>query len=218
MINIADLYKLQHQVLKPLSPRQEYALIHLMVEPNVETDVTALMAVVLKDFPFTFRLYNAFVEHNKYNNVIPFIVPVTNSEVLTEEIFCLSDHSLIIAPELRLLLDEAMSRVESMRETADELRFCIGREPLVLGWFVDCLLDAYGSGIMPMFVRPTKEQQVMREDKLLSFDLLRDNNLFTGTLDFTKAGAPSERAKQICKEFISRLQTRKNVSRSIQTA
>lgn len=204
-INITALYKMQFQMLKPLSPRQEYALIVLLVDGLKDGDVAALAEVVIRDYPHVSRLYDAFAAANQYENAVPFIVPVLNSEEVTEEIFCLRDHALVVAPDLRELLDQAIARVDHMRETPDELRFCEGSKPIHIGWFVDCMLDAYNCGVLPIIVRPTKEQQVMRNERLLSFEMLRDNNMFSGNFDFTKALQPSDRARVIAQQLLVRL-------------
>lgn len=204
-INITALYKMQFQMLKPLSPRQEYALVVLLVDGLKDGDVAALAEVVIRDYPHVSRLYDAFAEANQYENAVPFIVPVLNSEEVTEEIFCLRDHALVVAPDLRELLDQAIARVDRMRETPDELRFCGGSKPIHIGWFVDCMLDAYNCGVLPIIVRPTKEQQVMRNERLLSFEMLRDNNMFSGNFDFTKALQPSDRARVIAQQLLVRL-------------
>lgn len=212
-INIAALYKMQFQLLKPLSPRQEYALVVLLSDQIGEGDVAALAEVIVRDYPHVARLYDAFAAANQYENAVPFIVPVLNSEEVTEEIFCIRDHALVVAPALRVLLSQALSQVVKMRETADELLFREGAElnlleehvPSLLGQFVDCMLDAYNCGVLPMVVRPSKEQQAMRNDRLLSFDMLREHNMFSGGLDFTKALQPSERAKVIAQQLLVRL-------------
>lgn len=204
-INITALYKMQFQMLKPLSPRQEYALVVLLVDGLKDGDVAALAEVVIRDYPHVSRLYDAFAAANQYENAVPFIVPVLNSEEVTEEIFCLRDHALVVAPDLRELLDQAIARVDLMRETPDELRFCEGSKPIHIGWFVDCMLDAYNCGVLPIIVRPTKEQQVMRNERLLSFEMLRDNNMFSGNFDFTKALQPSDRARVIAQQLLVRL-------------
>lgn len=204
-INITALYKMQFQMLKPLSPRQEYALVVLLVDDLKDGDVAALAEVVIRDYPHVSRLYDAFAAANQYENAVPFIVPVLNSEEVTEEIFCLRDHALVVAPDLRELLDQAIARVDLMRETPDELRFCEGSKPIHIGWFVDCMLDAYNCGVLPIIVRPTKEQQVMRNERLLSFEMLRDNNMFSGNFDFTKALQPSDRARVIAQQLLVRL-------------
>ncbi|MEG0374742.1 MAG: hypothetical protein RR672_03840 [Raoultibacter sp.] len=204
-INITALYKMQFQMLKPLSPRQEYALVVLLVDGLKDGDVAALAEVVIRDYPHVSRLYDAFAAANQYENAVPFIVPVLNSEEVTEEIFCLRDHALVVAPDLRELLDQAIARVDHMRETPDELRFCEGSKPIHIGWFVDCMLDAYNCGVLPIIVRPTKEQQVMRNERLLSFEMLRDNNMFSGNFDFTKALQPSDRARVIAQQLLVRL-------------
>ncbi len=204
-INITALYKMQFQMLKPLSPRQEYALVVLLVDGLKDGDVAALAEVVIRDYPHVSSLYDAFAAANQYENAVPFIVPVLNSEEVTEEIFCLRDHALVVAPDLRELLDQAISRVDLMRETPDELRFCEGSKPIHIGWFVDCMLDAYNCGVLPIIVRPTKEQQVMRNERLLSFEMLRDNNMFSGNFDFTKALQPSDRARVIAQQLLVRL-------------
>lgn len=212
-INIAALYKMQFQLLKPLSPRQEYALVVLLSDKIGEGDVAALAEVIVRDYPHVARLYDAFAAANQYENAVPFIVPVLNSEEVTEEIFCIRDHALVVAPALRVLLSQALSQVVKMRETADELLFREGAElnlleehvPSLLGQFVDCMLDAYNCGVLPMVVRPSKEQQAMRNDRLLSFDMLREHNMFSGGLDFTKALQPSERAKVVAQQLLVRL-------------
>ncbi|UAW53415.1 hypothetical protein pEaSNUABM30_00297 [Erwinia phage pEa_SNUABM_30] len=214
-INITALYKMQFQLLKPLSPRQEYALVVLLCENINEGDVAALAEVIVRDYPHVARLYDAFAAANQYDNAVPFIVPVLNSEEVTEEIFCIRDHALVVAPDLRESLCQALTRVVLMRETPDELLMREGAEvilvtdaiPYLLGQFMDCMLDAYNCGVLPMVVRPTKDQQAMRDDRLLSFEMLRDNNMFSGSLDFTKALQPSEKAKAIAAQLISRLRT-----------
>lgn len=214
-INITALYKMQFQLLKPLSPRQEYALVVLLCENINEGDVAALAEVIVRDYPHVARLYDAFAAANQYDNAVPFIVPVLNSEEVTEEIFCIRDHALVVAPDLCESLCQALTRVVLMRETPDELLMREGAEvilvtdaiPYLLGQFMDCMLDAYNCGVLPMVVRPTKDQQAMRDDRLLSFEMLRDNNMFSGSLDFTKALQPSEKAKAIAAQLISRLRT-----------
>lgn len=220
-INIAALYKMQFQLLKPLSPRQEYALVVLLSDKIGEGDVAALAEVIVRDYPHVARLYDAFAAANQYENAVPFIVPVLNSEEVTEEIFCIRDHALVVAPALRVLLSQALSQVVKMRETPDELLFREGAElnlleehvPSLLGQFVDCMLDAYNCGVLPMVVRPSKEQQAMRNDRLLSFDMLREHNMFSGGLDFTKALQPSERAKVVAQQLLVRL--RHNALRTV---
>lgn len=220
-INIAALYKMQFQLLKPLSPRQEYALVVLLSDKIGEGDVAALAEVIVRDYPHVARLYDAFAAANQYENAVPFIVPVLNSEEVTEEIFCIRDHALVVAPALRVLLSQALSQVVKMRETPDELLFREGAElnlleehvPSLLGQFVDCMLDAYNCGVLPMVVRPSKEQQAMRNDRLLSFDMLREHNMFSGGLDFTKALQPSERAKVVAQQLLVRL--RRNALRTV---
>lgn len=220
-INIAALYKMQFQLLKPLSPRQEYALVVLLSDKIGEGDVTAMAEVIVRDYPHVARLYDAFAAANQYENAVPFIVPVLNSEEVTEEIFCIRDHALVVAPALRVLLSQALSQVVKMRETPDELLFREGAElnlleehvPSLLGQFVDCMLDAYNCGVLPMVVRPSKEQQAMRNDRLLSFDMLREHNMFSGGLDFTKALQPSERAKVVAQQLLVRL--RHNALRTV---
>lgn len=220
-INIAALYKMQFQLLKPLSPRQEYALVVLLSDKIGEGDVAALAEVIVRDYPHVARLYDAFAAANQYENAVPFIVPVLNSEEVTEEIFCIRAHALVVAPALRVLLSQALSQVVKMRETPDELLFREGAElnlleehvPSLLGQFVDCMLDAYNCGVLPMVVRPSKEQQAMRNDRLLSFDMLREHNMFSGGLDFTKALQPSERAKVVAQQLLVRL--RHNALRTV---
>lgn len=212
-INITTLYKMQFQLLKPLSPRQEYALVVLLCDNVQDGDVAALAQVIVRDYPHVARLYDAFAAANQYENAVPFIVPVLNSEEVTEEIFCIRNHALVVAPELRDSLYQALTRVVMMRETPDELLMREGAElilvydalPFLLGQFVDSMLDAYNCGVLPMVIRPTKDQQAMRDDRLLSFEMLRDNNMFSGSLDFTKALQPSEKAKAIAAQLISRL-------------
>ena len=212
-MNIAALYKMQFQLLKPLSPRQEYALVVLLCDNIVDGDVKALAEVIIRDYPHVARLYDAFAAANQYDNAVPFIVPVLNSDEVTEEIFCLRDHALVVAPELRELLNQALSRVVMMRETPDELLMregaelllCEDAKPFLLGQFVDSMLDAYNCGVLPMIVRPTKDQQEMRPDRLLSFDMLREHNMFSGSLDFTKALQPSEKARVIAQQLLARL-------------
>lgn len=206
-INIPAIYKMQFQLLKPLSPRQEYALVVLLVNDLQDGDVKSLAEVIVRDYPHVARLYDAFAVVNDYENAVPFIVPAMNSEEVTEEIFCLADHSLVVAPGLRDLLTQAIDRVEYMKETPEELRFCVGSAPITIGWFMDCMLDAYNCGVLPIIVRPTKQQQAMRDDRLVTFEMLRDNMLFDGSLDFTKALQPSERAKAIASQLIARLRS-----------
>lgn len=218
-INITALYKMQFQLLKPLSPRQEYALVVLLCDDIREGDVAALAEVIVRDYPHVARLYDAFAAANQYENAVPFIVPVLNSDEVTEEIFCIRDHALVVAPELRDALYQALTRVVMMRETPDELLIREGAElilvndalPFLLGQFVDSMLDAYNCGVLPMVVRPSKDQQAMRDDRLLSFEMLRDSNMFSGSLDFTKALQPSEKAKAIADQLISRLRSVKPV-------
>lgn len=212
-INITTLYKMQFQLLKPLSPRQEYALVVLLCDNVQDGDVAALAQVIVRDYPHVARLYDAFAAANQYENAVPFIVPVLNSDEVTEEIFCIRNHALVVAPDLRDSLYQALTRVVMMRETPDELLMREGAElilvhdalPFLLGQFVDSMLDAYNCGVLPMVIRPTKDQQAMRDDRLLSFEMLRDNNMFSGSLDFTKALQPSEKAKAIAAQLISRL-------------
>lgn len=212
-INITTLYKMQFQLLKPLSPRQEYALVVLLCDNVQDGDVAALAQVIVRDYPHVARLYDAFAAANQYENAVPFIVPVLNSDEVTEEIFCIRNHALVVAPDLRDSLYQALTRVVMMRETPDELLMREGAElilvhdalPFLLGQFVDSMLDAYNCGVLPMVIRPTKDQQAMRDDRLLSFEMLRDNNMFSGSLDFTKALQPSEKAKAIATQLISRL-------------
>lgn len=218
-INITTLYKMQFQLLKPLSPRQEYALVVLLCDNVQDGDVAALAEVIVRDYPHVARLYDAFAAANQYENAVPFIVPVLNSEEVTEEIFCIRNHALVVAPDLRDSLYQALTRVVMMRETPDELLMREGAElilvndalPFLLGQFVDSMLDAYNCGVLPVVVRPTKDQQAMRDDRLLSFEMLRDNNMFSGSLDFTKALQPSEKAKAIAAQLISRLRSVKPV-------
>lgn len=212
-INITTLYKMQFQILKPLSPRQEYALVVLLCGNVQDGDVAALAQVIVRDYPHVARLYDAFAAANQYENAVPFIVPVLNSDEVTEEIFCIRNHALVVAPDLRDSLYQALTRVVMMRETPDELLMREGAElilvhdalPFLLGQFVDSMLDAYNCGVLPMVIRPTKDQQAMRDDRLLSFEMLRDSNMFSGSLDFTKALQPSEKAKAIAAQLISRL-------------
>lgn len=212
-MNITALYKMQFQLLKPLSPRQEYALVVLLCDNIVDGDVASMAEVIVRDYPHVARLYDAFAAANQYENAVPFIVPVLNSEEVTEEIFCIRDHALVVAPDLRELLNQALTRVILMRETPDELLIREGAElllcedalPFVLGQFIDSMLDAYNCGVLPMIVRPSKEQQAMRPERLLSFDMLREHNMFSGSLDFTKALQPSAKAKVIAAQLISRL-------------
>lgn len=218
-INITTLYKMQFQLLKPLSPRQEYALVVLLCDNMQDGDVAALAEVIVRDYPHVARLYDAFAAANQYENAVPFIVPVLNSEEVTEEIFCIRNHALVVAPDLRDSLYQALTRVVMMRETPDELLMREGAElilvndalPFLLGQFVDSMLDAYNCGVLPVVIRPTKDQQAMRDDRLLSFEMLRDNNMFSGSLDFTKALQPSEKAKAIAAQLISRLRSVKPV-------
>lgn len=218
-INITTLYKMQFQLLKPLSPRQEYALVVLLCGNVQDGDVAALAEVIVRDYPHVARLYDAFAAANQYENAVPFIVPVLNSEEVTEEIFCIRNHALVVAPDLRDSLYQALTRVVMMRETPDELLMREGAElilvndalPFLLGQFVDSMLDAYNCGVLPVVIRPTKDQQDMRDDRLLSFEMLRDNNMFSGSLDFTKALQPSEKAKAIAAQLISRLRSIKPV-------
>lgn len=218
-INITTLYKMQFQLLKPLSPRQEYALVVLLCDNVQDGDVAALAEVIVRDYPHVARLYDAFAAANQYENAVPFIVPVLNSEEVTEEIFCIRNHALVVAPDLRDSLYQALTRVVMMRETPDELLMREGAElilvndalPFLLGQFVDSMLDAYNCGVLPVVIRPTKDQQDMRDDRLLSFEMLRDNNMFSGSLDFTKALQPSEKAKAIAAQLISRLRSIKPV-------
>lgn len=207
-INITALYKMQFQLLKPLSPRQEYALVVLLTDGLQDGDVEALAQVIVRDYPHVGRLYDSFAAANQFENAVPFIVPVLNSEEVTEEIFCIRDHALVVAPDLREILAQAIGRVDMMRETPDELRFCEGSQPIHIGWFIDCMLDAYNCGVLPMIVRPTKDQQQMRNDRLMTFEMLRDNKLFDGSLDFTQALQPSERARAIASELIRRVKER----------
>ncbi|QYW03268.1 hypothetical protein pEaSNUABM13_00309 [Erwinia phage pEa_SNUABM_13] len=207
--NIADLYKMQFQILKPLSPRQEYALIVLHASAT-EDDVRGLAEVVVRDYPHVARLYDAFAAATEYgDNSVPFIIPVSNSEHVTEEIYAIVDHSLVVAPSLRQLLEQALERVQYMPETADERRFVIEREPLTMGWFIDCVLDAYNCGQLPMAVRPSKAQQQMRNENLLSFNQLRDADMFSGEIDYTQALQPSMQARHIAAKLIARLQNSK---------
>lgn len=214
-INITALYKMQFQLLKPLSPRQEYALVVLLCDNVKDGDVAALAEVIVRDYPHVARLYDAFAAANQYENAVPFIVPVLNSDEVTEEIFCIQNHALVVAPELRDSLYQALTRVVMMRETPDELLMREGAElilihdalPYLLGQFVDGMLDAYNCGVLPMVVRPSKQQQAMRDDRMLSFEMLRDSNMFSGSLDFTKALQPSEKAKAIANQLISRLRS-----------
>lgn len=218
-INITTLYKMQFQLLKPLSPRQEYALVVLLCDNMQDGDVAALAEVIVRDYPHVARLYDAFAAANQYENAVPFIVPVLNSEEVTEEIFCIRNHALVVAPDLRDSLYQALTCVVMMRETPDELLMREGAElilvndalPFLLGQFVDSMLDAYNCGVLPVVIRPTKDQQAMRDDRLLSFEMLRDNNMFSGSLDFTKALQPSEKAKAIAAQLISRLRSVKPV-------
>ena len=212
-INITTLYKMQFQLLKPLSPRQEYALVVLLNDEIKDGDVSALAGLIVRDYPHVGRLYDAFAAANQYENAVPFIVPVLNSEEPTEEVFCLRDHALVVAQYLRDSLLQALTRVVLMPETPDELLMREGAElllcedalPYLLGLFMDGMLDAYNCGLMPMVVRPTKDQQAMRNDRLLSFDMLREHNMFSGSLDFTKALQPSERARAIAQQLLVRL-------------
>lgn len=218
-INITTLYKMQFQLLKPLSPRQEYALVVLLCDNVQDGDVAALAEVIVRDYPHVARLYDAFAAANQYENAVPFIVPVLNSEEVTEEIFCIRNHALVVTPDLRDSLYQTLTRVVMMRETPDELLMREGAElilvndalPFLLGQFVDSMLDAYNCGVLPVVIRPTKDQQDMRDDRLLSFEMLRDNNMFSGSLDFTKALQPSEKAKAIAAQLISRLRSIKPV-------
>ena len=167
-INITTLYKMQFQLLKPLSPRQEYALVVLLCDNVQEGDVAALAEVIVRDYPHVARLYDAFAAANQYENAVPFIVPVLNSEEVTEEIFCIRNHALVVAPDLRDSLYQALTRVVMMRETPDELLMREGAElilvndalPFLLGQFVDSMLDAYNCGVLPVVIRPTKDSRI----------------------------------------------------------
>lgn len=211
--NIADLYKMQFQILKPLSPRQEYALIVLHASAS-EDDIRGLAEVIVRDFPHLARLYDSFAAKTVFGeNAVPFIIPVTNSERVTEEIYSIVDRSIVMAPELRELLEQALDRVRYMPETADERRFVISREPLTMGWFIECVLDAYTCGQMPMAIRPSRQQQEMRDDKMISFDQLRDANMFSGELDYTQALQPSAQARILAAKLVARL--RKNSKQQV---
>lgn len=205
-INITTLCKMQSQLLKPLSPRQEYALVVLHVDDLQEGDVVSLATVIQHDYPHVARLYDAFAAVNQHEQAVPFIVPVLNSEEVTEEIFCVSNQALIVAPAMHQLLAQALNQVveEERVNHPEKLYYCDGAEPMFIERFIDSMLDAYNCGTMPMVVRPTKEQQAMRSDRLLSFQVLRDANLFSGSLDYTKALQPSTRARVMASKLLGR--------------
>lgn len=196
-IQFADLCKLQREILKPLSPNQEFALVQLLVDEDCADEVAGIIEVMLKEHDHTERLYSAWLESSKHTNVVPLIVPVIDSENIMRDILNRDNSTLGLADSLRHVLDEAHSRMLRTAESQTELLSVSTTGPaLTVDYVVGCMLDALNESLMPIAVRPTQEQRASRKENLLSFSKLKALDLFSGTLDYSRALRPTPEHRQ----------------------
>lgn len=189
-MNIASLYKMQFQVLKPLSPRQEYAVFALVSDTLDTDDIHSLSDMILQDYPHMYKLYDAFISSSKYENMVPFIVPVNNSDEPTSEIFCIRDHALVVSANVRKILADAIDNAQRMLETPTERLAVTYAEPVDLGQFMDDMLDAFNTGVMPTGQRATTAQKKQRVENMLTAARLKVLGLFDSSILLEGLTAP----------------------------
>jgi len=196
-IHFADLYKMQRELLMSFSPRQEFALIHLLVDDDATAEVEGLIELIAERFPFTQRLYKAFVERNEYDNLIPLIIPVSDSDCVLQDVLTRNDKVLEIHSDLSRLLNTAWRAALSAEqtETEDLIRVEKGTPLLTCEWVIDSLLDAFNEGAMPIVVRPSADQVLSRSEKLFNF--CKFGELFPATCDYSKALRPTKSERRV---------------------
>lgn len=172
-INLEQLYVLQCEVLRPFAPTQEFALLNLLVEDVNESELEHFGANVVHAFPHMQRLYSGFINANRgISNVVPFAVPVSDSENALHEILddtpqpVASDPlkdpiiGLSLSPTLMDILNQARARIPEREPHVDELNFpVVCQKPLTTEGLAQLALAAIRYGLAPIVIRPTKEQR-----------------------------------------------------------
>lgn len=182
-INFDELYVLQCEVLRPFAPTQEFALLNLLVEDVVESELEKFGANVVHAFPHMQRLYSGFVNANQsIANVVPFAIPVNDSESVMQDVLDDSDGGLRLSPELNAILSQAFSRVPVVEPHVDELNFPVEiAEAITVDQIAQSAMRAIRYGLAPIVVRPTKDQQRNRVDWALNCRKLFGQTFSTDT-------------------------------------
>ncbi|AQT28767.1 hypothetical protein YOLOSWAG_297 [Erwinia phage vB_EamM_Yoloswag] len=172
-INLEDLYTVQCELLKPFSPSQEFALINLLLENVDDNELEKFGHNVVHAYPHLDRLYSGFVNASQnVSNVVPFAVPVTDSDHAMEDLLHDSEGQLSLAPDLIAILDQAFERIPEREVHVDELNFPVERTELAVGHIAQAAMSALRSGLAPIVVRASKDQRANRIDRLLTFKAL----------------------------------------------
>lgn len=165
-INLEQLYVLQCEVLRPFAPTQEFALLNLLVEDVNEKELEVFGANVVHAFPHMQRLYSGFINANQnIANVVPFAIPINDSESALQDVLDDSDGGLRLSPELNSILTQAYKRVPVVEPHVDELNFPREHaEPVTVDQIAQSAMTAIRHGMAPIVVRATKEQRLNRVD------------------------------------------------------
>jgi len=163
-INLEQLYLLQREVLRPFAPTQEFALLNLVVDSVGESELEEFGADVVQAFPHMQRLYSGFINANQgMGNIVPFAVPVHDSESALQDVLDDSAGGLNLSPALISILTQACSRVPVREQHVDELNFPVEPEQTLTPEHIAQLaLSAIRYGLAPIVVRPTREQRTNR--------------------------------------------------------
>ncbi|QQO90456.1 hypothetical protein pEaSNUABM5_00314 [Erwinia phage pEa_SNUABM_5] len=160
-INLEQLYLLQCEVLRPFSPTQEFALLNLVVDNVSEAELEEFGADVVQAFPHMQRLYSGFINASQnIPNIMPFAVPVMDSESALQDVLADTETGLNLSPALIGILTRACSRVPVAEPHVDELNFPVEHAPALTPEIIAQLaLSAIRYGLAPIVVRPTREQR-----------------------------------------------------------
>lgn len=169
-INFDKLFVLQCEVLRPFAPTQEFALLNLLVEDVNEQELEMFGANVVHAFPHMQRLYSGFVSANQnIASVVPFAIPVNDSDSVMQDVLDDSNGGLRLSPELHTILSQAFGRIPYVEPHVDELNFPPERtEPLTLDHIAQSAMTAIRYGLAPIVVRATKDQRDNRYDWTLN--------------------------------------------------
>ena len=165
-INLEQLYVLQCEVLRPFAPTQEFALLNLVVDSVKESELEEFGADVVQAFPHMQRLYSGFINANRgITNVVPFAVPVHDSESALRDVLADSEAGLNLSPALIGILTRACERIPEVEHHVDELNFPVEHAaPITPETISQSALSAIRYGLAPIVVRPTREQRTNRSN------------------------------------------------------
>lgn len=174
-MNVNALLDFQKELLKPFAPSQEFALLTLVSEENVDEETVIDYATAISDkYPHVSALYNSYAVMRP-DNALPLIVPVENSDEVFAELFVTAHGNLTVSNSLRTVMQNTLNKIPEYIPTLDELDAgTIFVDELTVDLLVDNILQGIIIGTRPVVNNIKEKHRESRKIKLLdSVSLVR---------------------------------------------